>query len=632
MSNTLKKLLALLLASIMLIGTLSVLSACQKTPGGDDTTVAGDTSDVETTEEVPTNTSIKLIENSEPVISVIRPDGSATSDADVQAAMKIRTTLNNYVGKTQVKIDTDWSKDGSHDSSTFEILVGNTSYTETQDALKTLGYGDYAIRISGNKILILGYTTDAISYAATVFAAYIKSAVKTNDDGTYSLSITPEDVVSYTGTRSKVISTLPVYEDGSFSAYYNPGDDCEEVIIGKTTMEAYKAYLTKLNANGYTTHVTNDVQGNSFATLYNDKYTLNVGFYAYEKSARIIIEPYSAVTLPGLEADNKYTAVTTSQITMIGLEYKSSSGYASNGLSILIRIADGRFLVVDGGFNRDKHMTLLINQMKEQSKDYIAKTGGQITIAGWIITHSHGDHNGLINGKYGTLKSNKINVERFYINFMSDAERNKSISTYLANGSSNWSNSEGAGWSNTYGAAAALGAEIAPVHVGQIFWLADLKMEILYTIESYGPTLTNALNTTSLIIKMTFKDPTTGKETVYMSTGDATGPGFNISQKMFGNYLKSDIVQVAHHGYTTWGTENGTIAAYKLMAPATLAWPQGIKAYPNYKEKSYNKVLWDSNNPNYQETYVAGWEGSITIFPMPYTVGSAIVNAVDPVD
>ena len=77
---------------------------------------------------------------------------------------------------------------------------------------------------------------------------------------------------------------------------------------------------------------------------------------------------------------------------MIGLEYKKSDGgYASNGLSILMRLADGRFIVVDGGFNRAKDMTMLINRMKEQSAGYADKTGG-IKVAAWIITHSHGDH------------------------------------------------------------------------------------------------------------------------------------------------------------------------------------------------------------------------------------------------
>ena len=128
---------------------------------------------------------------------------------------------------------------------------------------------------------------------------------------------------------------------------------------------------------------------------------------------------------------------------------------------------------------------------------------------------------------------------------------------------------------------------------------------------------------------MTFTDPKTGKQTVYMSTGDATGPAFKFCNLAYGDYLKADIVQVAHHGYTTWGTTEGTIAAYTRMAPATLLWPQGSGAYPSYRTKNYNVVLYNETNPNWKETYVAGEEGRLVIVPLPYTVGTCNVEPTE---
>ena len=54
------------------------------------------------------------------------------------------------------------------------------------------------------------------------------------------------------------------------------------------------------------------------------------------------------------------------------------------------------------------------------------------------------------------------------------------------------------------------------------------------------------------------------------------------------------------------------------MAPEIVLWPQGSQAFPNYKEKSYNKVLWDGTNKNFQELYVAGWNNSKHTVPLPY--------------
>ncbi len=623
-----KKKLFLTLTSLLLIVILGVaaLSGCEKQGGTDDTTAPGTTAGEQeiTTQEPEWDGTLELIKDGASLVKVIRPDSSSANDPDVKAAMNIRTRLESYCADgVRVLLETDWTKDGVHDPDAVEILVGRTNYEESVGVTSTLPFGDYAVKVVGKKIVVVGYTELAMNFAANTFIGKLNSLV-TGEGQTQSLSLKAADVDA-AGTKDAVLSSLPVFDGGVYDSWYDPGDSCDEITLTKTSPEAFDAYVAKLKANGYTEHITREVMDNKFATLYSDKQTVNLAYYKADKKTRLIIEPFDKTTLFGAEADNKYNVVTKSQITMLGLEYqKSDGGYASNGLSILIRIADGRFIVVDGGFNSAKDMDMLIAQMKAQSADYVAKTGG-IKIAGWIITHAHGDHSGAIAGQYSKLKSNNIKVERFIVNFMSDDERNKSINYYLSNGSSNWSSGEGSQWSKVYSNAAALGADIVVTHVGHIYYLADLTIETLYTIENYGPALAQAFNTTSLIMKMTFTDPETKKQTVYMSTGDATGPAFLATAKYFGKYLQSDIVQVAHHGYTTWGTEEGTMSAYRLMAPPTVLWPQGSHAYPNYVTKSYNAVLVNtSTNANYKETLVAGVEGDVTIFPMPYSVGAAI--------
>ena len=619
-----KRTLMLLLAALLAL--LVLFTGCDKDKEPEITTgePAGTTEEITEPEKVWDGT-LELIKDGQPQFKVVRPDKSAAADADVKAAMNIRTRLESYcANETRVTLETDWTKDGSHDSEAVEILVGVTNYQETATVGESLHFGDYAVKVVGKKIVVVGYTDTAMTAAANTLITKLTSLV--TGDELKSLSVKAEDV-EVSGTKNSTISSLPAFVGGTFDSWYDPGDSCDEITITKTTAEAYDNYVASLKNAGYTEHTSREINSNKFATLFSDKYTVNIGYYNYDKKVRIIIEPYDVTTLFGAEADNKYTVVTTSQITMIGLEYQKSDGsYASNGMSILIRLADGRFIVIDGGFNRAKDMSLLIAQMKAQSADYVAKTGG-IKVAGWIITHAHGDHSGNIVGQYSSLKSNNITVERFIVNFMSDDERNKSINYYLANNSSNWSSGEGSQWSKVYSTASALGADIVVTHVGHIYYLADMTLETLYTIENYGPTLAQAFNTTSLIMKMTFTDPETKKQTVYLSTGDATGPAFLATARYFGDYLKSDIVQVAHHGYTTWGTEEGTMQAYRLATPPTVLWPQGSHAYPNYVTKSYNAVLVKTDtNPNYKETLVAGDEGQITIFPMPYTVGSAIVT------
>ncbi|MCQ2353909.1 MAG: MBL fold metallo-hydrolase [Clostridia bacterium] len=627
-----KRLLALLLAALMIISIVPIyLIGCDDGQNGDNTadTAGGSDTPDDSADTPDSGDTLDIVVDGESNVRVIRHVDLDTDDISVQAAMNIRKNITTVTNVT-VPINDDWKKPADeYPKDTLEILVGLTDYPETAEAASEMKYGDYLVTVKGNKIVILGYTSTALNSAVNTFNRLVKnSAVKDEATGKVTVKLKKSDIEA-SGSKSKTLSAMPIMENAKLTSCYEPGNG-NELIFSGTTEEIYNAYLAKLGQEGFKCHTTNKITDNSFATYYNENYTVNIGYYAYEKTIRMIVEPFTKQSLVPLADENKYDVVTTSQITMIGLEYVKNSTatateYSSNGMSILIRLTDGRFIVVDGGYNRTAHANLLVQQMKEQSADYVAKTGG-IRVAAWLITHAHSDHSGMIGGKYSEISKAKITVERFIVNFMSDTERQKAINYYMNKGADNWSATEGSAWSNVVAAADSLGADLCTAHVGHVYYFANAKLEVLYTIESYAPALTNAFNTTSVIIKMTFKDEKTGAETVYMHTGDATGAALSICNRMYGTYLKSDIVQVAHHGYTTWGNDSGTSNAYMKMKPATLLWPQGIKAYPKYREKSYNKVLWNESNPNYKETYIAGWEGSITTLPLPYTVGVGVVQ------
>lgn len=606
-----KKFLALTLMLLMLLSAV-MLTSCDtqtdnpSTPDGSSSTESADTTPAPATD-------LELVVDGVAKVGVVRSADIESSSLTVTAASGLLRHIINTIepeSGNEPKIYDDFKKPGEeYDPDKIEILVGKTAYSETQEVMSELGYGEYIVKVVGKKIVVTGYTDTAVNMAANKLKSLITSlAVGKN------LTIPADTLI--TGVVDQDINALPHYEDGTFSATYLSGNGATEIIFTDTTPEAYTAYLAKLEQAGYTTYTTNTITDNRFATLNNDKYTVNASYYAYEKSTRVIIEDLA--TPVGLESDNVYTAVTTSQITMLGLEYYNSSEdkYMGNGLSMLIRLTDGRFIIIDGGFTgrADKDASMLVNLLKEQSADYIGD--GKITIAAWIITHAHGDHMGMISKASAYFR--KMNVERFIVNFMSETERTKAAANWDSAG-------EGSGWSNVITAAKVLKADVQYVRPGQVLYLADAKLEVLYTIDSYGPKVCNALNTTSLIIKFTFGDSTT-----FLMTGDATGPAFQICSKMYGSYLKCDILQVAHHGYTTWGTESGTISAYKHVSPSLLLWPQGSRAYPNYKGKSYNVVLFSpsegGSNANFKECYVAGGEGDTIVVPIPYVVGNVNVT------
>lgn len=599
----------LFLLTLALCLCLSLLIGCGPDKQGDNTTTSADPDTTTSQPVVDAPTTVELVKDGVAQYKIIRDDDLASSSTEVVVARTIIDRVKQYTGATMT-LGTDWVKrDAELDSSTYEILVGSTNYKESREVYSTLGYGEVAVKVVGNKIVIAAYTDSGLSYAVSCFNRALAKGV--SEDGK-SLTV---DIASIEmkEVNDAQLNIIPHYDDGQFVAYYDAGNDCYEMIFNNTSVQGYQAYLEKLPAAGYTKYTDHQMGDNLFATYNSDKYTLTVGYYDYETAVRVLFEPKADPV--GLKEENVYTKVTTPQITMLGLEYKNSQGEAtSNGLCMLIRLSDGRFIVVDGGFNRGETATNLLNTMKEQSKEY-AKSISDIKVAAWIITHSHGDHNGTLNGQYNTFRG--IKVERILVNYMSETERLKAINSVEYGG--NWSSGEGSGSPNTYVAAKALGTKVQKVHVGQVFYLADVQLEVLYTLESYAPKTCNALNTSSLIMKLTFDNGTT-----YLSTGDATGPAFNICNKMYGDYMQCDIVQVAHHGYTTWSNESATAQAYRLINATTVLWPQGLTAYPNYKDKSYNAPLFQTSN--YKEVYVAGASGDKIIVPLPLVPGTAIVT------
>jgi hypothetical protein len=427
-----------------------------------------------------------------------------------------------------------------------------------------------------------------------------------------------------TDKGSVALNAVPIYEGTEFVATSTSGTACDQIILEDATAESYAAYIAELEAAGYKKYTENTINDNTFVTLYNSDYTLNVGYYKPYKECRIIIEPFEEKTLVGLESENNRPTVTTSQITMFGCEFKDGSGtYKGNGLSLLYRLSDGSFVIVDGGHdtNSSYWSTNLINAIKEQAKDYAS--GKEIRIAAWFISHAHGDHMGMLKNVAAQF-ARLFTVERVVANLMSVKEIKRSLASSHG---SNFGGSEDNTTENVRKAARTLGAEMIQCHPGQRFYFGDTVFEILYTSEMFAPAIVNALNTSSILVRSITTDAS-GKSTSIMVMGDVTGPAMAICNKLYGSNLKCDVVQVAHHGYQTWGNDSAMMNSYKIMSPELVLWPMGNHAYSTHKEKAYNKVLWDGTVSTVKSVYVAGWNNTRHTVPLPWNGDTASIVSV----
>lgn len=189
-----KKITALFLALLMLLPTFL---ACNETVPEETTEaeVPAETTLEETTAPVPTG--IILASNGTSDYVIVRP--SECQSFIVDAMSELRAAVKDKYGINITPKD-DWVKgikDGeAYDSAAPEILIGATNRRESMDVLATLEAGQYAVRVVGNKLVIVG-TTDYLTGLAvkefTKYVAEVAGASELTVDNDYSVLKSQED-------------------------------------------------------------------------------------------------------------------------------------------------------------------------------------------------------------------------------------------------------------------------------------------------------------------------------------------------------------------------------------------------------------------------------------------------------
>lgn len=604
-----KRILAIILAALML---LSMLAACAD-KGTNDGGTTGSTAASDTPTEAPDD-SVSIFKKGEVNKYRIVYHNTLGSLAQSQARGL------EYQAEQKFKIDIEtvtlFIGYENTDVTEFEILIGDTKREESVAAKEELTGNvdnEYIIKLFENgKIAIVASNEDSLIKAINYFAqTFIQN--NTTDELKLEKNYSYYKELGNTAQTKWAFNDIPEYKKGvRAKAAYDTGTNNslsnqtsgKMQIISETTAEDFAEYLDLLKKEGFTEIVKTENNGNVYVQF--QRPDSNKVIYTYFTKAfsevRVIDDRASRP-----EPDFEYTCadgpVTYYQYGMMhdplgaGEGNKSFGKYGNNGAFDIIKLADNKLILIDGGGEPQVSAAstdAMINFLYEiTGLDRAA--GDKITVAAWYFTHAHGDHYQFIK----TITNTPAFAECFVFERIM---HNLPAPGVMPCGSD-------LGTLSTKLNAQNPGLKYIKIHTGQNITLGNVTIDVLMTHEDAvdpqtGRSIIIDNNNVCPVLRINANDKvilyfgdwggndqsTVAKqeEYVFMETRlmetykvvvDNNGTPKNTYPS-----LKADIVQTAHHAINSWMGKVYTATApqYAFFTQADV--PYSMLFHPCYRQ------------------------------------------------
>lgn len=437
------------------------------------------------------------------------------------------------------------------DANAIRILFGKLSDPDSVSAYQTLPYGQYDFLFSKNKIIVAGWGDEAMKQASIQLIRFFNEICEED-----AVALKNADRKTY--VYNQTLSAIPCYPTTDLETVYDCGDNGWMVRFASGRTE-YAEYLGKLETLGYSKYTENNLNGNLFATYRNEDGILNVSHYPSVSRTEIILDSAKNTALPTVRTS---AATPICETSMAQLRFVYDNDLV-RGMGYVFQTTSGKFIIIDGGFPQNVLSEDLYRYLYEHAPD-----PEHIVVAEWIFTHGHGDHLGILE-TFAKSHADTVAVEQFAFNRPSEAYH-----AVLNEGV----------WASAYTAIHQYypNAEIVKLHAGQTFRIDNIAIDIFFTIELYAPE-TGIYNDSSVVFKVTVDQAVS-----MLFLGDSSNNVEGIIRGLYGNALKSDFVQLAHHGYLGGGAKS---ELYLLADPTYVLMPGSMAVYQERKDRAYLKPL-----------------------------------------
>lgn len=451
--------------------------------------------------------------------------------------------------------------DRGRDDPANAILLGDSGYPSQRAALSGLNFGECLICAPQNGLCLCVTRTEE-----TLIGAVDALSSSLSYDG--SLIDIPDGLIGRKTALPGFLRFLPSPDAGTVLAVRKSHDLCDQILLGGMTEKSYGEYLEKLSSRGFERVFSRSAEGNLFCRCVSGDCSVYVYFTPFNSSVRILCEPAENAHR---DAEDGYRDLCHPLMTVVGARWSDTASYlnrdaGSGNMGYLFRLEDDSFIIVDGGMELGDYAEKILAHLEEQ-----APAGEKPRVRCWFISHTHIDHSGAflkIAAKYG----DRIILDELCCNFPSipDAEIfreawntrriKESLYRYFPE------------------------TKYSKIHTGEVLRFGKTRVEVLWTqddlVRQYLSLGNVTLNTASLCLRFYI-----GGNTVLLPA-DCDETANDIMLRTWGGYLKSDILQVCHHG--GWG---GTTPFYAAVDPELAIFSTSDELLPMYLQIKYNHDL-----------------------------------------
>lgn len=307
---------------------------------------------------------------------------------------------------------------------------------------------------------------------------------------------------------------------GNMSGYYNCGDGASMLLVTGVSENNFSDFLSDVRKCGYP-EVQSSCIDNLFSHTFScDKGLLIVVFDKAGNELRIISDNYSAV----LNVD--YAIAGKCPVRFWQFEIDHS--LIDCGMCYIVQLSDYSFFIVDSAHtysvNDDRR---IFDFLRQETPPQLP-----VRVTGWFLSHGHVDH--IAKFLDILMYNNEITIDGIYYNFVPNDHFS----------SDSWMQSD-KNHTEIFFNEMKKHPEIQmyKLHSGQYFYLDCVRFDVLCTHEDVYPASLENYNDSSTVIMMTVN----GDKVCF--PGDGGGEVSRIVERRYPDFLRCDIIQVAHHGH-----------------------------------------------------------------------------------